>query len=234
MLGTRIAYIIANDIKMNRTEFKKTIADTKTENLNKKIKVDMKILKINSSVQTEKSVGRKLVDQLVSKFTDNANNVIERDLALGLPLITQEMVNAFYTPEDDRTDIQKEQIALSNLLIKEIEDSEIIIMGIPIYNFSVPASVKAYFDLIARAGVTFKYTDKGPVGLLENKKVYVIITSGGTPFMSDADFASAYIKHFFGFLGISDVNFISADQLMMNSEVQIENAKKQIAELVAV
>ena len=192
----------------------------------------MKILKINSSVQTEKSVGRKLVDQLVSRFTDNVNNDIERDLAMGLPLITQEMVNAFYTPEDERTDNHKEQIALSNLLIKEIEDSEIIIMGIPIYNFSIPASVKAYFDLIARVGVTFKYTDKGPVGLLENKKVYVIITSGGTPFMSDTDFASAYIKHFLGFLGISDVNFISADQLMINSEVQIENAEKQITELV--
>jgi FMN-dependent NADH-azoreductase len=192
----------------------------------------MKILKINSSIQTEKSVGRKLVDQTVSRFTDNVNNVIERDLAMGLPLLTQDMVNAFYTPEDAHTDNQKEELVLSNLLIKEIEDSEIIIMGIPIYNFGVPASVKAYFDLIARVGVTFKYTDKGPVGLFENKKVYVIITSGGTPFMSDTDFASAYIKHFLGFLGISDVNFISADQLVKSSEIQIENAKKQITELV--
>ena len=192
----------------------------------------MKILKINSSIQTEKSVGRRLVDQLVSKLTDTENNIIERDLAKGLPLLTQDMVNAFYTPEDKHTDDQKEQVATSNLLIKEIEDSEIIVMGIPIYNFSVPASVKAYFDLIARVGITFKYTDQGPVGLFENKKVYVVITSGGTGFMSDADFASAYIKHFLGFIGITDVNFISADQLMMNSEVQIENAEKQIAELV--
>jgi len=192
----------------------------------------MKILKINSSIQTEKSVGRKLVDQLVSRFTHDENNVIERDLAMGLPLLTQDMVNAFYTPEDDRTDNQKEEIVLSNLLIKEIEDSEIIIMGIPIYNFSIPGSVKAYFDLIARVGVTFKYTDKGPVGLFENKKVHVVITSGGTPFMGDGDFASSYIKHFLGFIGITDVNFISADQLVANSEVQIENAKKQIAELV--
>ena len=192
----------------------------------------MKILKINSSIQTEKSVGRKLVDQLASRFTDDENNVIERDLAMGLPLLTQDMVNAFYTPEDDRTDNQKEEIVLSNLLIKEIEDSEIIVMGIPIYNFSVAGSVKAYFDLIARVGVTFKYTDKGPVGLFENKKVYVVITSGGTPFMSDADFASAYIKHFLRFIGITDVNFISADQLMINSEVQIKNAEKRIAELV--
>ena len=172
----------------------------------------MKILKINSSIQTEKSVGRKLVDQLVSRFTHDENNVIERDLAMGLPLLTQDMVNAFYTPEDDRTDNQKEEIVLSNLLIKEIEDSEIIIMGIPIYNFSIPGSVKAYFDLIARVGVTFKYTDKGPVGLFENKKVHVVITSGGTPFMGDGDFASSYIKHFLGFIGITDVNFISADQ----------------------
>jgi FMN-dependent NADH-azoreductase len=192
----------------------------------------MKILKINSSIQTEKSVGRKLVDQLVSRFTDNTSNVIERDLAMGLPLLTQDMVNAFYTPEDERAENQKEEIVVSNLLIKEIEDSEIIVMGIPIYNFSVAGSVKAYFDLIARVGVTFKYTDKGPVGLFENKKVYVVITSGGTPFMSDTDFASAYIKHFLGFLGISDVNFISADQLMINSEVQIKNAEKQITELV--
>lgn len=192
----------------------------------------MKILKINSSIQTEKSVGRNLVDQLVSRFANNEKKVIERDLAIGLPLLTQDLVNAFYTPEDKRTDDQKEELALSNLLIKEIEDSEIIVMGIPIYNFSVPASVKAYFDLIARVGVTFKYTNEGPVGLFENKKVYVIVTSGGTPFMGDGDFASSYIKHFLGFLGITDVNFISADQLVANSEVQIENAEKQIAELV--
>ena len=172
------------------------------------------------------------MDQLVSKLTDTENNIIERDLAKGIPLLTQDMVNAFYTPEDKHTDDQKEQVVTSNLLIKEIEDSEIIVMGIPIYNFSVPASVKAYFDLIARVGITFKYTDKGPVGLFENKKVYVVITSGGTGFMSDADFASGYIKHFLGFIGITDVNFILADQLMMNSEVQIENAEKQIAELV--
>ena len=119
----------------------------------------MKILKINSSIQAEKSVGRKLVNQLVSRFTNNKKRVIERDLAIGLPLLTQDLVNAFYTPEDKRTENQKEELALSNLLIKEIEDSEIIIMGIPIYNFSVPASVKAYFDLIARVGVTFQYTN---------------------------------------------------------------------------
>ena len=193
----------------------------------------MKILKINSSIQTEKSVGRKLVDQLISKFTNNECKVIERDLAKGLPLLTQDMVNAFYTPEDKHTDYQKEQVVTSNLLIKEIEDSEIIIMGIPIYNFNIPASVKAYFDLIARVGVTFKYTNKGPVGLFENKKVYVIVTSGGTPFMGNGDFASPYIKHFLGFIGITDVNFISADQLVANSEIQIENAEKQIAELVS-
>lgn len=192
----------------------------------------MKILKINSSIQTEKSVGRKLVDQLISKFTNNECKVIERDLAKGLPLLTQDMVNAFYTPEDKHTNYQKEQVVTSNLLIKEIEDSEIIIIGIPIYNFNIPASVKAYFDLIARVGVTFKYTNEGPVGLFENKKVYVIVTSGGTPFMGDGDFASSYIKHFLGFIGITDVNFISADQLVANSEVQIENAKKQIEELV--
>jgi FMN-dependent NADH-azoreductase len=192
----------------------------------------MKILKINSSIQTEKSVGRKLVDQLISKFTNNECKVIERDLAKGLPLLTQDMVNAFYTPEDKHTNYQKEQVVTSNLLIKEIEDSEIIIMGIPIYNFNIPASVKAYFDLIARVGVTFKYTNEGPVGLFENKKVYVIVTSGGTPFMGDGDFASSYIKHFLGFIGITDVNFISADQLVANSEVQIANAEKQIAELV--
>ena len=191
----------------------------------------MKILKINSSIQTEKSVGRKLVDQLISKFTNNECKVIERDLAKGLPLLTQDMVNAFYTPEDKHTDDQKEQVVTSNLLIKEIEASEIIIMGIPIYNFNIPASVKAYFDLIARVGVTFKYTNEGPVGLFENKKVYVIVTSGGTPFMGDGDFASSYIKHFLGFIGITDVNFISADQLVANSEIQIENAEKQIAEL---
>ena len=107
-------------------------------------------------------------------------------------------------------------------------EADVLVIGAPIYNFSIPASLKAYFDLVARAGLTFKYTENRPEGLLKNKKAYIVVSSGGTEIGSDIDFAGNYIKHFLGFLGITDVEFVKLDQLMFGSEPKIESAHKVI------
>lgn len=193
--------------------------------------MEMKTLIINSSVQTDKSVTRKLVGELVQSLTKSSEHIVERDLANGVPLLTQEMVNAFYTPEDKRTTAQKELVAFSDILIKELQDADNIVIGAPIYNFSIPGSLKAYFDLVARVGITFKYTEKGPIGQLNNKKAFVVIASGGVGFRSEADFASDYIKQFLGFIGITDIIFIPADRLVSNADKALANARSIIAEV---
>ncbi|MEM8908568.1 MAG: NAD(P)H-dependent oxidoreductase [Bacteroidota bacterium] len=191
----------------------------------------MSILKINSSVQTDRSVSRRLVEQLVNQIQQPGEQVVERDLAKGLPLLTQEMVAAFYTPADQRTVAQKASIVASETLVQELQTADVLVLGVPIYNFSVPASVKAYFDLVARVGLTFRYTEDGPIGLLKNKKAYVVIASGGTAFRSEIDFASDYIKQFLGFIGIEEVHFIPADQLMFGADAVVAKAQSLIQAL---
>jgi len=189
----------------------------------------MKILKINSSVQSvDTSVSRQLVEKLISSISSPIDEVIDRDLTKGVSLITGELIGAFYTPPEVRTDAQNELLQESDQLIKEMKESDVIVMGIPIYNFSVPGSVKAYIDLISRTGVTFKYNDMGQVtGLIGDKKVYIIVASGGTPFRSEVDFVSDYMKHIFSFWGITDVNFIDVTQ-QMTAENVLEKANETI------
>lgn len=190
----------------------------------------MKILKINSSVQSEdKSVTRQLVEKLISSISSTDDQIINRDLTKGVSLITGELIGAFYTPPQDRTDAQNELLQESDRLINEVRESDVIVMGIPIYNFSVPGSVKAFIDLISRSGVTFSNDDRGVVtGLLENKKVYIVVASGGTPFKSEIDFVSDYMKHMFSFWGITDVHFIDVTQ-QMTAENVLEKANETIA-----
>lgn len=189
----------------------------------------MKILKINSSVQSaDKSVTRQLVGKLISSISSTKDDIIDRDLTKGVSLITGELIGAFYTSPEDRTNVQNEILQESDRLINEVKESDVIVMGIPIYNFSVPGSVKAYIDLISRTGVTFSYNDQGVVtGLLENKKIYIIVASGGTPFKSEIDFVSDYMKHIFSFLGITDVHFIDVTQ-QMTAENVLEKANETI------
>lgn len=192
----------------------------------------MKILNINSSsnntASTSTSFAEKVVAKLVSE--NKGASVVSRHTTYSdLPFIDETMLGAYFAQE--RTEEQKEALQLSDLLVNEVINADILVIGAPIYNFSVPASLKAYFDLIARAGLTFKYTEKGPVGLLENKKAYIVMASGGTEIDSDLDFAGKYIKLFLGFLGITDVEFVKLDQLMFGSEPKIEKANQQIASI---
>ena len=190
----------------------------------------MPILRIDSSTNTETSVTRGLTDRIIATLHDD--NVTVRDLAIeALPQITHTWAVARTVSEDDRTDDQKAALQLSDTLIAEIMAADTLIIGAPVYNFSVPASLKAWIDLIARVGVTFRYAENGPVGLVEGKRVIVALASGGTPMGSDIDFASGYLRHVLGFMCMTDVTFVSADALAKDAEGTMARAHTQIDDL---
>ncbi|WP_339625543.1 NAD(P)H-dependent oxidoreductase [uncultured Winogradskyella sp.] len=190
----------------------------------------MKVLIINSSSNRENSTSTAYAAKVVSqlKVVHPEVSVVERHTTYSdLPFINEAMLASLFV-NGERTDLQVKALALSQQLVNEVLEADVIVISAPIYNFSVPASLKAYFDLIARAGLTFKYSESGPVGLLEGKKAYVVVSSGGVEIDSDVDFAGKYIRHFLGFLGISDVEMIKLDLLMFDAEAKQETANKQI------
>lgn len=174
------------------------------------------VLLVEASARKSGSTSRELALHLLGRL--RPGRVIRRDVADGLPIITEDWVNANFTKPEDRTHEHRETLSLSDSLVEEVKAADTIVIATPIYNFSVPASLKIWIDLVARAGLTFRYTPEGPVGLLEGKKAYILVTSGGTPAGSDIDFASGYLKHFLGFIGIHDVEIIAADRLMPQPE----------------
>ena len=192
------------------------------------------ILHIDASARTEGSISRALSQNLVEALSSPETKVVTRDIGRApLPLLTEAWVGANFTPDDARTPEQIQTLALSDTLIAEIEAADTLVLGVPIYNFGVPAGFKAWIDLIARARKTFAYTENGPVGLLEGKKAYVAIASGGTQSGSEIDFATPYVRHVLGFVGIHDVEIIAADQLMSAGDAKVAAANAQIAALAA-
>ncbi|WP_299652340.1 FMN-dependent NADH-azoreductase [uncultured Tateyamaria sp.] len=190
----------------------------------------MTILHIDSSARTQGSVTRDLSAGIVAKL---GGDVIRRDLTEALPQITETWVNANFTPADDRDAAQRDTLALSDSLVEELKAADTIVIGAPVYNFGVPSALKAWIDLVARAGVTFKYSETGPVGLLEGKRAIIAIATGGTPVGSEIDFATGYLKHIMGFIGIHDVEVIAADRVMAQGEEAIADAKANIEKLAA-
>lgn len=188
------------------------------------------LLRIDSSGRSAGSNSRALSDYLIAKLTaENPDAaIVTRDVAKGLPFVSEDWINANFTAAEERDDSQAKALAFSDTLVAELERADIIVIGTPIYNFGIPATLKAWIDMVARAGKTFKYTDTGPVGLLEGKKAYVAIASGGTEVGSAIDFASGYLKHVLGFIGIQDVEFFAADQLMMHGDEKVAAAKTAI------
>jgi FMN-dependent NADH-azoreductase len=192
------------------------------------------ILHIDASARQAGSVSRELSQHLVDALSDAETQVTKREIGLTpLPLISETWVGANFTPEENRSDSQKQALELSDTLIDELEAADTLVLGVPIYNFGVPAAFKAWVDLIARARKTFKYTESGPVGLLEGKKAYVVIASGGTQSGSEIDFATPYVRHVLGFVGIHDVTIIAADQLMSTGDEKLNTARAQIAAVAA-
>ena len=187
------------------------------------------VLNIQASARHDGSVTRQLSDKILTEIA--ADQTITRDLAKGLPLLDAAWLAANFTLADDRTDVLRETLTLSDSLITEIKQADTIVIGSPVYNFSVPAVLKAWIDQIARVGVTFKYTPDGPVGLLSGKRAIIVIASGGTSVGSDIDYASGYLKHIMGFIGITDVTIIVADALGNDANAKIAAANDAIKQL---
>lgn len=188
------------------------------------------LLQIDTSARLSGSSTRALTHTIVEKL---GGIVTQRDLSQALPQIDETWVNANFTPAETRTEAQVQALALSDLLIEEIKSADVLVIGVPIYNFGIPAALKAWIDQIARAGVTFRYTEDGPVGLLEGKRAILAVASGGTPVGSDIDFATGYMRHVLGFIGITDVQIVSADQMMVDADAAMRKATVQIEELAA-
>jgi len=192
------------------------------------------ILFIKSSLNGEQGQSNILGKMLMSKFETNSSvNIVERDLADdSLPHLTQVEMGAWMTEPKDRTKEQAQLAETSDHLINELNNSDTIVIAMPMYNFGVPSTFKAWVDRVARAGVTFRYTENGPVGLLENKKAIVIAARGGIYSGTKHDSQTQYLKDFLGFVGIEDVTFIYAEGLNMpGSEERLLTAKKELAEL---
>ncbi len=192
----------------------------------------MNILQINSGVFSDNSQSTILVNSFVEhlKSVNAELEITIRDVISNpIPHLDAETLSAFMAPEENRSPKQIQTVSLSDSLINEIKAADSIVLGLPMYNFGVPSQLKAYFDQLARAGVTFKYTDKGPVGLLEDKPVYVLAARGGIHKGQYSDSQTAFIKTFFNFLGLENVKFIYAEGLNMGDDVkdQAINIAKQ-------
>ncbi|MGD9863072.1 MAG: FMN-dependent NADH-azoreductase [Pseudodonghicola sp.] len=193
------------------------------------------ILRIDSSIKGEASVSRKLLDRTQAHLTQThaGAHVITRDLSQGVPAIDGAWIGAVFTPAADRSPAQAEIAAFSDALLDEVRAADILLIGLPVYNFGVPAQLKSWIDHLARKGETFQYTEAGPEGLLTGKRAIVVLSSDGTKFGSEIDFASGWLRHMLGFFGITEVDFVHADQMVFDAETTLKSAENQIDALVA-
>lgn len=196
----------------------------------------MNALVINSSGRTDLSVSRKLTAELVAELASKHPDLqtTYRDVATSLPFVNDLMIGGFYIPVEQRTPEQAQAVAFSDQLTQELIAADVLVIGAPIYNFTVPAALKAWIDLVCRAGLTFKASPAGYEGLLHGKKAYVVVTSGGVPVGSPYDLASPYMRQVLGFIGITDVTVISAGQLNILGDQPIADAQAAIQQIHAV
>lgn len=171
------------------------------------------LLRIDTSPMGELSQSRRACDLIVDHIAPT--QTIVRDLSANPPaFFNATWVNANFTPHEKRSEAQQQALRHSNELVDELSNARWVVIGAPIYNFGVPARLKAWIDMVTRVGRTFAYTTTGPKGLLTNKPVIIAVSSGGTVLGSDVDFATPYLKHLFGFIGITDVRFVYAKTLI--------------------
>jgi len=193
------------------------------------------ILRIDASMRREGSVTRALADRLVARLGAQSPGagIVRRDLADGVPLIDAEWIGANFTDPAERSPDQNAALVVSDELIAELRAADTLVIGLPIYNFGVPAAFKAWIDQVARARETFRYTESGPVGLLTGKRAVVVVASGGVPVDSPADLATPYVRHALAFIGITDVEVIGADRLTLDADSAIAGAEDRIEQLAA-
>ncbi|WMS86110.1 FMN-dependent NADH-azoreductase [Pleionea litopenaei] len=197
----------------------------------------MNILHIESSIFAENGVSSQLSRTLLEKLTlENPGSEI-RHKHFGqepVPHFDGETLQALMQDPDSRSGEQKDKVAYADQQIADVQWADVIVIGLPMYNFSVPSMLKAWFDFIARAGVTFRYTEKGPEGLLLNKKVHILATRGGQYKDTPIDTQIPFVKTFLNFLGITDINVIYAEGLNMGDDLKtlaIADAENQIQQL---
>lgn len=181
----------------------------------------MKILQIKSSVFNGNGQSSRLASEFVAELRrgNPGAEVLERDLvAEAIPHLDGARAGAFFAKPAERTSEQSAVVAYSDALIAELRGADVLVIGLPMYNFGVPSQLKAWFDHIARAGETFKYTDKGAVGLLTGKKAYVFAARGGQYANTPNDWQTQFVRFFLGFIGITDVEFVYAEGLAMGEE----------------
>jgi FMN-dependent NADH-azoreductase len=187
------------------------------------------ILRIDASATGPNSATRALADQLIEKLSIADDEIIVRDLALGVPLLNADVTANMGTEPADRSPESASTLAFADQLIAELKAADVLVIGAPIYNFGVPAALKAWADLVARAGSTFAYTEQGPAGLLVDRPTYIVAAAGGTPIGSDVDHGTTWLQFFLGFLGIQDVQVIAAEGLAMDAQGGLARAGEAIA-----
>ena len=189
------------------------------------------LLQLNTSLFSTGGQSSRLADEFVAgwRASHPGSKVIVRDLAHDpVPHLSAERFQAFLAKPEERTPNQRAVADYSDTLIEELRRADVIVLGLPMYNFGVPSTLKAYFDHIARVGVTFRYTEKGPVGLLNGKKVYVFATRGGV--YQGGDNETAFVRQFLNFLGLADVEFVYAEGLAISDAAkQAGLARAQVA-----
>jgi FMN-dependent NADH-azoreductase len=186
-----------------------------------------KILRIDASMRHTGSVTRALTDKLVARLraANPASEVAHRDLADGVPMVDEAWIGANFTDPSERDDAQRAALAGSDRLVAEIKQADTLVIGLPIYNFGVPAAFKAWIDMIARARETFRYTETGPEGLMTGKRALIVVASGGVPVGSAMDFATPYVRHALAFIGITDVEFIPAAEFSEEADAEARIAR---------
>ena len=194
------------------------------------------ILQIWSSIRSADGESSRLAQRFVDRWSakNPGSRSMLRDLARNpVPHLDAARFDAFLSPPASRMEEQQAVVNYSDELISELKGADVIVLGLPMYNFSVPSSLKAYFDHIVRAGVTFRYTERGPVGLLTGKKVYVIATRGGAYQGTPLDTEAAYVRDFLRFIGITDVEFVYAEGLAISAvrEESLQQARAAIDRL---
>jgi FMN-dependent NADH-azoreductase len=194
-----------------------------------------KLLYIQSSIFSDEGQSSKLAERFIQNWlaAHPGSEVVRRDLAADpVPHLDAQRFGAFTTPEPQRTVEQQAVIRFSDALVQELAGADVVVLGVPMYNLGVPSTLRAYFDHVARAGVTFRYTANGPEGLLTGKKAVIFSTRGG--YYGTDDHSSSYVRDFLGFLGIRDVKTVIAEGLAVGEaqkETALDAARQQIAQL---
>ena len=189
----------------------------------------MKIYQIDSSARKKGSTSRALAKKLLDKIKSPEDEIIYRDLNEEMVFVTGLTESGMNIDEKDQNENHKKMFKLSDQLVKELKESDVVIISAPIYNYGPPATLKAWSDLAARVGETFRFKPNGRrEGLLKNKRAFLVITSGGTKLNSNEDFLTPWLKYILNFFGIEKIDIICADQMALNYEKSIKDAEKQI------